>query len=184
MMNESITPKPEITVPALVADQRGQPTTLRTNPVSFDVEQYQDLISSAQHLGEMERTVSVVPKYFEFTTSLEEVQKAADKKKGNDREEYLKMNVPETKCKGIFQGITQEEVSTVSEDTGEVTTRTRKVVRWVTAEGLFISFGAQLVRALEPLPVGMPIEIQYVRKEPVKSIPGATVKIYEVFPLV
>lgn len=94
------------------------------------------------------------------------------------------MNVPETKCKGIFQGLTQEEVSTISEDTGELTKRTRKVVRWVTAEGLFISFGAQLVRALEPLPVGMPIEIQYMRKEPVKSIPGASVKIYEVFPLI
>ena len=184
-MSEIITPpEAETTVPALVTDQHGQPTALRTNPVSFDVEQYQDLISNAKNLGEMERTVSVVPKYFEFTTSLEEVQKAADKKKGNEREEYLKMNVPETKCKGIFQGITQEEVSTVSEDTGEVTTRIRKVVRCVTADGLFISFGAQLVRALEPLPVGMPIEIQYMRKEPVKSIPGATVKIYEVFPLV
>lgn len=77
-MNESITlPEAENTLPAVVIDQHGQPTALRTNPVSFDVEQYQDLISNAKNLGEMERTVSVVPKYFEFTNSLEEVQKAA-----------------------------------------------------------------------------------------------------------
>ena len=169
---------------AVLTDQHDHATALRTTPVSFDVEQYQNLITSAHRLDELERTVSVVPKYFEFTTSLEEVQKAADKKKGEERDKYLEMTVPETKCKGIFQGITEEQVSTTSEDTGEVTMRTRKVVRWITAEGLFISFGAQLVRAVEPLPVGMPIEIQYVRKEPVKSIPGATVKIYEVFPLV
>ena len=177
-------PQPVSEAPAVLTDQHGTATSLQTAPVSFDVEQYQNLITNAHRLGEMERTVSVVPKYFEFTTSLEEVQKAADKKKGDEREEYLRMNVPETKCKGIFQGVTEEQVFSIDEDTGEVTTRTRKVVRWVTAEGLFISFGAQLVRAVEPLPVGMPIEIQYVRKEPVKSIPGATVKIYEVFPLI
>lgn len=180
MMSETIA-SPES---AVLTDQHGHTTALRTAPVTFDVEEYQGIINNAKALEEKERTVSVVPKYYEFTSSLEEVQKAAEKKKGDEREEYLKMNVPETICKGIFQGVSLEEVSTVDEETGEVSTRTRKIAKWVTAEGLFISFGAQLVRVLEPLPIGIPVEIQYVRKEPVKSIPGATVKIYEVYPLI
>lgn len=94
------------------------------------------------------------------------------------------MSIPQTKCKGIFQGITFEPVTRIDKETGEEVSQTQKIVKWITPEGLFINFGAQLIRAVEYLPIGTPIEIQYIRKEPVQSIQGANVKIYEVYPLI
>ena len=169
---------------AQLSNQHGEETALMTVPTSFDVEQYQTLLESTLNLEKKKRTVSIVPKYYEFTTSLEDVQKAAEKKKGEEKEKFLEMSIPQTKCKGIFQGITVEPVTRIDEETGEEISQTRKIVKWITPEGLFINFGAQLIRAVEYLPIGTPIEIQYIRKEPVQSIQGANVKIYEVYPLI
>lgn len=79
--------------PAQLSNQNGEETSLKTAPTTFDVEQYQTIVESTLNLEKKKRTVSIVPKYFEFTTSLEDVQKAAEKKKSDCRSRRGKRTV-------------------------------------------------------------------------------------------
>jgi hypothetical protein len=165
--------------------QHHQNTDLALAPSEFDPSAYQALVESAKDLKSLRRGASIVPKYFEFTTSVESVYTNAEKQKNDkDKQAYLEMNLPLTSTLGIFQGVSEEITEKTEAETGEITRTTRKIAKWVNEEGLFINFGAQLVRTLEHIPLGTAIEIVFLKEEAVQSTQGATVKIYEVYPLI
>lgn len=171
---------------ATVANQHDEETNLQVQASTYDFEEYQRLVSEAEGLKNKKGKVSIVPKYYEFKTSLEEVMKNAEKKKGKEREQYLEMAIEDTKTQGFYEGVQEQDVSSIDKETGEVMTFKREVVRWIGAEGLYINFGKQLIGAFQRanVPLGTPVEIQFVREEKVKSKEGATVKIYEIYPLI
>jgi hypothetical protein len=171
----------------VLQNQNGENTDLVVPTQSFDIAEFTQFTESAKELKNKKRGVSIVPKYFEFTTSVAQVEENAKKvKELKEREAYIAQNMPFTSTIGFFQGVIEETIIKLEKDkTGEVKTEeTRKITRWINEEGLHINFGAQLARCVEHLEIGTPIEIVFTHEEPVKSIEGATVKIYEVYPLI
>lgn len=169
-----------------VAKKHEEESELQVQASTYDFEEYQRLVSEAEDLKNKKGKVSIVPKYYEFKTSLGDVMKNAEKKKGKDREQYLEMALEDTKTQGFYEGIHELEVSSIDKESGEILTSMRQTVRWIGAEGLYINFGKQLINAFQraDVPLGTPVEIQFVREEKVKSKEGATVKIYEIYPLI
>jgi hypothetical protein len=171
----------------VLKNQNGESTDIAIPAQNFDIAEFTQFIESAKELKTKKRGVSIVPKYFEFTTSVAQVETNAGKlKEPKEREAYIAQNMPFTSTIGFFQGVIEETVTKLENtETGEVKTEeTRKITRWVNEDGLHINFGAQLARCVEHLKIGTPIEIVYVKDEAVKSKTGAVVKIYEVYPLI
>jgi hypothetical protein len=165
--------------------QNGQVTDLAVAHTEFDPIAYQYLIEQAKQLKTKKRGASIVPKYFEFTLSVEAIMANAEKQKGDkEKQAYVEMNLPLTSTYGIFQGVSEEITEKSDPESGEMIRTTRKIAKWINEEGLFINFGAQLVRTLEQIPLGTAIEIVFTKEEAVQSTQGATVKIYEVYPLI
>lgn len=167
--------------------QHGENTDIAIPAQNFDIADFTRFTESAKELKNKKRGVSIVPKYFEFTTSVAQVEENAKKvKDAQERENYIAQNMPFTSTIGFFQGVVEEVVTKLENtETGEVKIEeTRKITRWVNEEGLHINFGAQLARCVEHLEIGTPIEIVFTHEEGVKSKVGATVKIYEVYPLI
>lgn len=166
--------------------QEGESIDLLIPEQHFNLAEFMEFAEAAKELKNRKRGVSIVPKYFEFTTSVAQVQENAKKVKEEDREAYITQNMPFTSTIGFFQGVVEELVTkTENTETGKVETQeTRKITRWINEDGLFINFGAQLARCVEGIEKGTPIEIVYTHEEGVKSKAGAVVKIYEVYPLI
>ena len=160
----------------VVTNQLGEETSLAPTPVEFNPDEYQELLAKGAELKNRKRSVSIVPKYYEFKMSVamveeqrEDMLKKAktkdDKKKVND---LCDANLQMTWERFFFQGITQ--------------TDSRKAVLLSNADGLYLQYGAQLIRTLESLnlPRNTEIEIEFAREEPNKHSEGST-KIYEIY---
>lgn len=163
----------------LMLKQNGEETNL-SKAIEFDAEEYQRIVKESSNLAKKRRSTSVVPKYYEFTMSVELVNKqyqdalnkakneAAKKKAAEMREANLELTWDRFK----YVGLTKSE--------------TRKglipAVLLQNQNGLFINLGAQLVRIFESLNLakGTEIEIEFVREETNKNGEGST-KIYEVY---
>jgi hypothetical protein len=171
----------------VLKNQIGESTDVAIPTQNFDIEDFTRFTESAKELKNKKRGVSIVPKYFEFTTSVAQVEENAKKvKDAQEREAYIAQNMPFTSTIGYYQGVIEEIITKLENtETGEIKIEeTRKITRWINEDGLHINFGAQLARCVEHLAVGTPIEIVFTHEEGVKSKAGATVKIYEVYPLI
>ena len=176
MENNQIETTNEVTL----NNQHGEETNLKNQAIEFDADEYQRIVKESSNLRKKRRSTSVVPKYYEFTMSVELVNKqyqdalnkakndAARKKAAEMQEANLELTWDRFK----YVGLTQSE--------------TRKgfipAVLLQNENGLFINLGAQLVRIFESLNLakGTEIEIEFVREEANKNAEGST-KIYEVY---
>jgi hypothetical protein len=167
-------------------NQNGQNTEVAVPQQNINIEDFLKAIELAKTLKEKARGVSIVPKIFEFTTSVAMVESNASKLKDKEREAYITQNMPFTSTIGFFQGTVEELVDKVENlETGEVRTQEKRfITRWINEDGLWISLGVQLARCCKFIEKGTPVEIVYIKDEPVKSKAGAVVKIYEVYPLI
>lgn len=160
----------------VVTNQLGEETSLTPTQVEFDPEEYQQMLAKGAELKDRKRSVSIVPKYYEFKMSVEMVEKQREDmlkkaKKADEKarvNELCSANLQMTWERFFFQGITQM---------GQ-----RKAVLLSNAEGLFIQYGTQLIRTLEGLnlPKNTEIEIEFTHEEPNKTSEGST-KIYELY---
>lgn len=176
-----------ITEETTTENQQGQSTEVAVPQQFIDIEDFLRAIEESKKLKGKTRGVSLVPKVWEFSTSVQMIeQNAKNIKDHQEREKYIAQNMSFTSTIGFFQGTIEEMVDKVeTNESGETRTQEKRfITRWINEDGLWISLGVQLARCCKFIAPNTPIEIVYSHDEPVKSKAGAVVKIYEVYPLI
>lgn len=167
-----------------IKTQNGEDTNIKMPKEEMDIELFKMLTEKAKELASMKRSVSVVQKYYEITTSLEQLLKDCEKQKPENRDAYYNMNLSNTMVRGFLLGCETQDVYVNETDkmTGELKSkkRTQHITKIINEQGVFVNFGVQLYNTTKKLPKGTAIEIQLLKEESVKNSEGS-VKVYDIF---
>jgi len=157
--------------------QNGTETTLQT--FELDVTASEKDLSK---LSKLNKSKGITPKYFEFTLSVDMVEKsyqdelkqAKNDKQREEARSFYEKSLKKTAQRFLFKGYTQRR------------DENSKLITYIVLEnetGFYLNQGAQLVRVFQTLniPIGTAVEIEFLREEAVMTKEGASVKIYEVY---